>query len=142
MEIEISPAEARVIPLIGNGYSNKDIAAELMISVRTVETHLSNLYLSANVSSRTELLAFLKTNSFKVNKPNGVQLKIDTAHRLKNEGKTLGDIAQAMGIHQHTAKKYLKMQPKRQLLSSDFSKYLGFEVITSPPKSLCWFWGA
>jgi DNA-binding CsgD family transcriptional regulator len=38
---ELTPAERRVVHLAADGCSNKEIAAELVVTVHTVEVHLS-----------------------------------------------------------------------------------------------------
>jgi len=43
-----------VLKLAAKGMSNKDIANALSISVRTVQSHLVNIYSKLDVSSRTE----------------------------------------------------------------------------------------
>jgi DNA-binding CsgD family transcriptional regulator len=51
----LTPTEARVARLAGDGLSTRDVAAELGISPRTVETHLASLYGKLGVTSRAEL---------------------------------------------------------------------------------------
>ena len=41
--------------LIARGYTYKEVAAELFISIKTVETHMSNVLRKLQLSSRTEL---------------------------------------------------------------------------------------
>jgi DNA-binding CsgD family transcriptional regulator len=52
---ELTPAERRVSDLVATGLTNKQVAAELFISVHTVETQLSSAYAKLGVHSRTEL---------------------------------------------------------------------------------------
>jgi DNA-binding CsgD family transcriptional regulator len=58
---ELSETEQRVAALAAEGRSNKEIAAELYASVRTVEAHLSHIYRKLGVRSRTELTRRLIT---------------------------------------------------------------------------------
>jgi DNA-binding CsgD family transcriptional regulator len=52
---ELTPGEARVAALVAEGRSNKDVAAALFVSVKTVEGHLSHVYEKLGVHSRGEL---------------------------------------------------------------------------------------
>jgi LuxR family maltose regulon positive regulatory protein len=49
--------ELEVLRLVKAGYSNLDVAAELVISVATLKRHISNIYSKLGVSSRTQALA-------------------------------------------------------------------------------------
>lgn len=51
----LSPAEQRVCLAVGRGMSNKAIAAELYLSIRTVETHVSRILRKMDASSRLKL---------------------------------------------------------------------------------------
>lgn len=53
--LDLTTREAEVVALVRRGRSNKQIAGELQLSVRTVETHLAHVYRKAGVTSRTEL---------------------------------------------------------------------------------------
>ena len=54
-EGQLTPAERRVAALAAEGLSNKEIARDLVITVRTVEAHLKNAYAKLGVRSRTQL---------------------------------------------------------------------------------------
>ncbi len=51
----LSETEARVASLVAEGKSNKEVAAELFVSVRAVEANLSKVYAKLGIRSRTEL---------------------------------------------------------------------------------------
>ena len=50
---ELTPREAEVLRRVAAGRSNDEIAAELYLSVRTVERHVANAYAKIGVSGRT-----------------------------------------------------------------------------------------
>ncbi|MFM7436037.1 MAG: response regulator transcription factor [Vulcanococcus sp.] len=52
----ITPAERQVLTALRRGLSNKAIAAELVLSPRTVESHMSHLLAKSGCRSRTQLL--------------------------------------------------------------------------------------
>ena len=52
----ITPAERQVLAALRRGLSNKAIAAELVLSPRTVECHVSHLLAKSGCQSRTQLL--------------------------------------------------------------------------------------
>jgi DNA-binding CsgD family transcriptional regulator len=56
---ELSETERRVAELVASGLSNKEIAAKLFVTVRTVEGNLTRIYRKLGVRSRTELAARL-----------------------------------------------------------------------------------
>jgi DNA-binding CsgD family transcriptional regulator len=63
--LTLTPTEARVARLAGDGLSTRDVAADMGISPRTVETHLASLYGKLGVTSRAELgrvMALRETN--------------------------------------------------------------------------------
>jgi DNA-binding CsgD family transcriptional regulator len=52
----LTEAEARVAVLAARGASNSEIAGSLVVSVRTVETHLSSVYAKLGLQSRRQLM--------------------------------------------------------------------------------------
>ncbi|MDC3417860.1 response regulator transcription factor [Aquibacillus sp. 3ASR75-54] len=54
----LSDREKEVLTLIAKGYANKDIGEKLVISVKTVETHKSNLMEKLQMKTRPELVAY------------------------------------------------------------------------------------
>ncbi|MBT1181565.1 response regulator transcription factor [Bifidobacterium sp. CP2] len=51
----LSNREQEVMRLIARGYTYKEVAAELFISIKTVETHMSSVLRKLQLSNRTEL---------------------------------------------------------------------------------------
>lgn len=54
----LSDREREVLTLIAKGYSNKEIAEQLVISVKTVETHKGNLMEKLQMKTRPELVEY------------------------------------------------------------------------------------
>jgi NarL family two-component system response regulator LiaR len=54
----LSERELEVLKLAAKGMSNKDIAEQLFLSVRTVQTHLANIFTKLDVGSRTEAILY------------------------------------------------------------------------------------
>lgn len=50
----LTEREREVLNFLARGYTNKDIAQALFLSVRTVEAHLRHIYSKLGVTSRTE----------------------------------------------------------------------------------------
>jgi DNA-binding NarL/FixJ family response regulator len=55
LDVELTPTETRVVQLVAKGMSNREIADELHVSQRTVESHVSNMLGKTGLSNRTEL---------------------------------------------------------------------------------------
>lgn len=58
----LTPQEQQVAEMAALGLTNKEIAAQLFLSVKTVEFHLHNTYAKVGVRSRTELSSKLRGN--------------------------------------------------------------------------------
>jgi DNA-binding CsgD family transcriptional regulator len=54
----LTPREAQVLRLVAAGRTNKAIAAELVLSERTVDRHVSNIFSKLRVSSRSAATAY------------------------------------------------------------------------------------
>jgi predicted ATPase/class 3 adenylate cyclase/DNA-binding CsgD family transcriptional regulator len=52
----LTPTERDVVRLVSEGLTNKDIAARLFISPRTVQTHLTHVYTKLGLTSRVQLV--------------------------------------------------------------------------------------
>ena len=51
----LTPTERDVVRLVSEGLANKDIAARLFVSPRTVQTHLTHVYTKLGLTSRVQL---------------------------------------------------------------------------------------
>lgn len=56
---DFTEAETRVARLVAGGMTNKEIASELNISVRTVEGHISNILSKKGWSNRVEIARYI-----------------------------------------------------------------------------------
>jgi DNA-binding CsgD family transcriptional regulator len=52
----LTPTERDVVRLVSEGLGNKDIAARLFVSPRTVQTHLTHVYTKLGLNSRIQLV--------------------------------------------------------------------------------------
>jgi len=52
---ELTAAEYRVALAVADGGTNREVAATLFLSVKTVDFHLQNIYRKLGLRSRTEL---------------------------------------------------------------------------------------
>jgi DNA-binding NarL/FixJ family response regulator len=52
--VALTKTEIKVLALLGRGQSNKEIAASLACSVKTIKNHLNSMFQKLNVSNRTE----------------------------------------------------------------------------------------
>ena len=59
----LTPTESRVAELVGTGASGPQIASQLFISPRTVQTHVSHALAKLGLANRTELAAAVATRS-------------------------------------------------------------------------------
>jgi LuxR family maltose regulon positive regulatory protein len=53
----LTPRELEIMRLIGKGYSNPEIASELVVTLNTIKKHTSNIYGKLGVRSRTQAIA-------------------------------------------------------------------------------------
>jgi DNA-binding NarL/FixJ family response regulator len=52
---QITPREREVLRLLARGYTYKEIARRLQVSIKTIETHVSSVLRKLQLSSRHEL---------------------------------------------------------------------------------------
>lgn len=55
--VELTPQEDAVTTLVAKGLSNREVAAELYVSPKTVQYHLTRIYAKLGIRSRSELAA-------------------------------------------------------------------------------------
>ncbi len=55
---DLTPREIEVLGLVALGYVNPEIAEQLVLSVRTVETHRANIQRKTGLTTRAELVAY------------------------------------------------------------------------------------
>ncbi|MCY7408414.1 MAG: response regulator transcription factor [Alkalinema sp. CAN_BIN05] len=54
-DVELTPTELRVVQFVARGMANREIAEELNVSQRTIESHVSNMLGKTSLHNRTEL---------------------------------------------------------------------------------------
>jgi len=60
----LSPQEQRILPLVAQGLTNKEIGTHLQLSEKTVKNYLANIYSKLNIGRRSQIAAFY-AGSFK-----------------------------------------------------------------------------
>ena len=60
----LTPRERDVVGLIARGFSYRETASELEISVKTLEKHVANIFVKLGVASRYELSAVARETGF------------------------------------------------------------------------------
>jgi DNA-binding NarL/FixJ family response regulator len=60
----LSPQEQRLLPLVAAGLTNKEIAAQLRLSEKTVKNYLANIYSKLQIGRRSQVATFY-AGSFK-----------------------------------------------------------------------------
>ena len=56
----LTPREIEILRLLGEGYSNKEIAERLIVSPSTIHSHRTNLMRKLNLSSRHDLIRYAR----------------------------------------------------------------------------------
>ena len=59
----LTAQESAVARLVAGGMSNRQVASELFVSVKTVQFHLTHIYAKVGVGSRAELAARLRDDT-------------------------------------------------------------------------------
>jgi non-specific serine/threonine protein kinase len=60
----LTPREREVLALVARHYSNREVADELVLSIRTVERHVANIYTKLSVSSRRQATAYARQHGY------------------------------------------------------------------------------
>jgi DNA-binding NarL/FixJ family response regulator len=60
----LTTREVEVLRLVARGQSNKEIATELVLSVRTVERHITNLYGKIDARGKADATAYAIRHGF------------------------------------------------------------------------------
>ncbi len=53
--VDLTPTELKVVQLVAKGMANREIAQQLNVSQRTIESHVSNMLNKTSLNNRTEL---------------------------------------------------------------------------------------
>jgi DNA-binding NarL/FixJ family response regulator len=61
--VELTPTELKVVQLVAKGMANREIAQQLKVSQRTIESHVSNMLNKTNLHNRTELARWAMENN-------------------------------------------------------------------------------
>ena len=62
-DVELTPTELRVVQFVARGMANREIAGELNVSQRTIESHVSNMLGKTGLHNRTELARWTLENN-------------------------------------------------------------------------------
>ncbi len=61
--VELTPTELKVVQLVAKGMANREIANQLNVSQRTIESHVSNMLNKTSLNNRTELARWAMESS-------------------------------------------------------------------------------
>jgi DNA-binding CsgD family transcriptional regulator len=62
----LTPSELRIVRLAADGRTNREIAHELYVTLKTVEGHLARAYTKLGISGRPQLAEALETKKTRV----------------------------------------------------------------------------
>jgi two-component system, NarL family, response regulator DevR len=79
----LSPQEQRLLPLVAQGLTNKEIARDLQLSEKTVKNYLANVYSKLSIGRRSQIAAFY-AGSFK---GSGARFPIEIIGQVRPERK-------------------------------------------------------
>ena len=62
-DVELTPTEMKVVHFVARGMANREIAEEMNVSQRTIESHVSNMLGKTGLHNRTELARWAIENN-------------------------------------------------------------------------------
>lgn len=61
--MKLSPTKHKILTFVAQGYTDKEIAVFMEISIRTVQTHITNIIAKLNARNRTNaVVLYLRAN--------------------------------------------------------------------------------
>ena len=60
---DLTPQELQIARTVGAGASNREAAADLFLSPKTIETHLSRIYRKLGIRSRSQLALMMRESA-------------------------------------------------------------------------------
>lgn len=58
--LELTPQQTQIVRLVAEGLTNKEVAAQLYVSPRTVDYHLRNVFTKLGITARAELIVLVR----------------------------------------------------------------------------------
>lgn len=65
--MQFTPREQQILQLISKAMLRKNIAAQLQLSIHTVDTHLRSIHRKTNTTTMAELIVFVMTETILLN---------------------------------------------------------------------------
>ncbi len=132
--VHFAPREFKVLRLLADGKSNREIAVILPISEQSVKNYVSSIMEKTESNNRTQAVVFAINKGLVKSKP-----RRDEAVRLREAGLTYAKIGSRFGISKERVRQVLKGKPisqkpaldsKVMLTTSDVAQLLGLHSNT------------